>query len=543
MIPKRHLQTERFHKLSKLIIDAIGYPFFSKKTVLDLGGMEGDIGASLYRLGSSVCIVEARAEFLRTCAKKFPGIQTKQVDLDREFNFHHQDIILDLGLICHLKNWENHLRNVLNNCNILVLETAVCDSSDDNLVLSQPDNKDQDASFNGFGSFPTAAFIEKIFKECHFEFKRYDYAKLSVGSMVYDWQCRETRSCSLNNRRVWIARRAKEAVKQAPLPLVDNIPQKIVQDKVINPVPPVFAPLPISKPAITISSLLPPPPPSQPDPPSPKSNEGSKIAVVIPGHLRLYEKTYKSFWTRLMQDKKADVFISTWGTYEGYCKCPSCRGNKEHLPSASIESRLEEIKRIYKPLSLKIHPYSIRQEIEKYIADINLSRDDFNGFFRGNLVEFFMMLWQWNECRKMVEGEENKRGEQYEIIIRMRPDLLFETIPDYPTMNISENNINLPNIASYYDKTGVNDQMMIAGNKAGKTYLSFYDKCADYLRNKSVQLPRPETLLKHHLIASGLSIKEIHLKYYLLRTSGEILYPCGIGMCHSNRQDMIRHLL
>src|ERR1700722_6913418 len=247
------------YKRIKLIIDYYGFNFFHNKTVLDLGGGHGDVGASLYRLGSQVTVVDVRNEHLKLAAKKYPGIKTQLVDLDKDWPFGKYDFILDLDLICHLKNFENHLRNACNSTQHIVIETAVCDSTDDKLAVIMPENRDiYDASFNGFSARPTGAFIERILTECGMEFKRFDYTKLGVGKKSYDWRVAGTNSCDENKRRFWIAKRVKEAAG-APLSLVHNRSQILAPGQQI-----ISTPAPIYTPPPNPFQPLPPPPPPPP---------------------------------------------------------------------------------------------------------------------------------------------------------------------------------------------------------------------------------------------------------------------------------------
>lgn len=211
-------------KKIKMILDHFGYPFFNGKSVLDLGCGHGDIGAAFYRLGSKVVCVDARTEHVKLAGKKHPGITTMCVDLDKEWPFDSFDIILDLDLVSHLKNFENHFRNVCNTTKHIVLECAVCDSDDPYYCPTLSENKlTYDQSFNGFSSRPTAAMVERILTELGFEFKRYDYSKLNLGKVIYDWRVHNTGTTDPNKRRFWIAKK-KAHVKQVPtvIPLVDN---------------------------------------------------------------------------------------------------------------------------------------------------------------------------------------------------------------------------------------------------------------------------------------------------------------------------------
>jgi 2-polyprenyl-3-methyl-5-hydroxy-6-metoxy-1,4-benzoquinol methylase len=117
-------------KKIKAIISNYGFEYFHGKKILDLGSGHGDIGASLYRLGSEVTCVDAREEHLKTAGKKYPGIKTLKADLDRDWPFQTSkfDIILDLDLICHLRDYKKHIASICSAANFIVLETAVADT-------------------------------------------------------------------------------------------------------------------------------------------------------------------------------------------------------------------------------------------------------------------------------------------------------------------------------------------------------------------------------------------------------------------------------
>ena len=219
------LYLEWNHKRAKVIVDHFGHQFFYGKKVLDLGCGHGDMGAAFYRLGADVTCVDARNEHLKVASKKFPGIKVVKSDLDKEWSFNNFDLVLNLDLICHIKNFENHLRNACYSTSYIVVETAVCDSDIATMCPVLTENKDlYDWSFNGFSSRPTAAMVERIFTECGMEFKRFDSAKLNISNKyLYDWNLSNTGTCDITKRRFWIATRTKAVPPNQPvLPLVHN---------------------------------------------------------------------------------------------------------------------------------------------------------------------------------------------------------------------------------------------------------------------------------------------------------------------------------
>ena len=208
-------------KRLKGIIDFYGHQFMVNKTVLDLGCGYADISGPLHRLGAQVTALDARKEHLDVAIKKYPGIKIIKADLDREWIFSGQkfDIVLDLGILCHLRDYETHLRNVCSVANHLILETAVCDDNDAHKNVILAENKAiYDLSVNGKSSRPTAAAIERVLTECGFSFQRVTNNKFNSGSYLYDWKELNNSSCDFNKRRIWFCSKATTSV----VPITSN---------------------------------------------------------------------------------------------------------------------------------------------------------------------------------------------------------------------------------------------------------------------------------------------------------------------------------
>jgi SAM-dependent methyltransferase len=193
-------------KRIKAIVEYYGHQFFLKKKILDLGCGHGDISGVLHRLGSDVTAVDARQDHLKMVGKKYNGVKTVRADLDQSWPFHNKtfDLTLDLALLFHLNNFEEHLKAVCASSNYLVLETAILDSDDPNACLVRPDNKNAyDGSFNGFSSQVSAANIERVLTQCGMNFQRLDKVKFNSTPYVYDWHSRNDKSFDINKRRIW----------------------------------------------------------------------------------------------------------------------------------------------------------------------------------------------------------------------------------------------------------------------------------------------------------------------------------------------------
>lgn len=233
-------------KRIKGIIDFYGHKFFYFKKILDLGCGYADISASLLRLGADITAVDARQEHIKIINKKYPEIKTIKADLDKGWPVigKKYDMVINLDLLCHINNYEEHLRQVCASTYHLVLETTVCDNDDPykNIIIAENKNN-YDLSFNGNGSRPTASSIERILKECGMNFKRLDNPKFNSGSYKYDWQEKNNGECNVNNRRIWFAVRNDSAIQFVNTPIIKHKNINISINKEENKIYPVqFAP-------------------------------------------------------------------------------------------------------------------------------------------------------------------------------------------------------------------------------------------------------------------------------------------------------------
>lgn len=225
-------------KRVKGIIEFYGHKFFYCKKILDLGCGYADISASLLRLGSEITALDARPEHLKIVNKKYPEIKTVKADIDRGWPLAGKkfDVILDLDFLCHIDNYEQHIKQVCASTSHLILETSVCDSDDPYKCVMIAENKgNYDMSVNGKGSRPTAAAIERVLKECNMDFRRIDSEKFNSGPYQYDWQEKNKGECNINNRRIWFAVSPTSKVKFNPPPAPPVKQQIILPAAPISP--------------------------------------------------------------------------------------------------------------------------------------------------------------------------------------------------------------------------------------------------------------------------------------------------------------------
>ena len=185
----------RAKRLGK-ILEIYGADFFKGKKVLELGAGHGDLGASLAKLGADVLCLDGRLQnvsFARLKHRKVPRIRFEVFNLENDFSrFGRFDLIIDFGLLYHLRNVDAHLRCCFSMADDILIETVVCDSTDPHAIFHRPERVEVDEeALGGVGSRPSPFYVERIAAENFFAATRYFTPDLNyTHQFVYDWEHR-----------------------------------------------------------------------------------------------------------------------------------------------------------------------------------------------------------------------------------------------------------------------------------------------------------------------------------------------------------------
>jgi SAM-dependent methyltransferase len=477
-------------KRIKGIIDFYGHQFFVHKKVLDLGCGYADISGAIHRLGSDITAVDARQEHLQVASKKYPGIKTVKADLDRGWPFRGQnfDLILDLDLICHLNNYEEHLKAVCASATHLVIETAVCDSDDPNKSVLVPENKNiYDLSANGMSCRPTAAAIERVLTACGMVFRRQDSNRYNAGNYTYDWQAKNNNSTDYNNRRIWFCSKN------------GNFPQFTNPVNIIAAPPPNIGFVPLSKESSGISQAyqLNPYLKAQHEPKAPLKK--LKTALCISGHLRTFESNYESVRVNILNRMDCDVFIHTWDSL-GLAH----RHHDNSLHRVETDKLIDRIQDLYKPKKLVVEPNKIFE-----ITDLMKARSE--GRDNSGILSMFYKIEACNNIKTEYEKEHNFT---YDCVVRFRGDLFIEQALPVD----SNTNLDYLFIPMYGNYGGLCDQLAYGSSKIMDTYVSLYSNIKKYLEYGATL--NPEKILQFHIDACKIPVVKVHVKFLIKRSNG-----------------------
>ena len=190
-------QDWRIKRINK-ILEMFGIDYFKNKNVLELGSAHGDIGAFFAELGASVLCLDGRKQNVNFANLKYRNLdnfKSLQFNLENDFTeLGRFDLIINFGLIYHLKNVDEHLKYCFKMTDNIVLETVVCDSTDPYKINYFEENKNVDEqALEGIGSCASPFYIERIANENNFEAIRYFSPDLNVRTLfgkdqfIYDW--------------------------------------------------------------------------------------------------------------------------------------------------------------------------------------------------------------------------------------------------------------------------------------------------------------------------------------------------------------------
>ena len=145
-----------------VLFSAVKPEAFAGKTVLEVGGGHGHLGAELERLGATVTSLDGRAENIRQLKKKFPNMSGYVCDVGSPEleKYAPVDIILAFGILYHLPRPDEFLERCARMSDILLLEGAVSDLAQQQVVWVK-ERGFYDQSIDGIGCRPSPTWVEE----------------------------------------------------------------------------------------------------------------------------------------------------------------------------------------------------------------------------------------------------------------------------------------------------------------------------------------------------------------------------------------------
>lgn len=189
-----------------------------------------------------------------------------------------------------------------------------------------------------------------------------------------------------------------------------------------------------------------------------------KVAVLLAGHLRCWETVFPNFKQYVIDRFNPDIFIHSWDN-EGWWT-PTTDPKGVDLSSTPVD--LDKVRAFYNPVDVVLDNFADYQPMFDERAKLypNFHHRPANS----------LSLWFKVGCAvQLMERHVMKTGEKYDLVIRMRPDLVFsgEPLPNFDPANFYSGHLSFRHPMGM----GTNDNFLVgsfdAMCKFGKLALNF----------------------------------------------------------------------
>jgi hypothetical protein len=149
------------------------------------------------------------------------------------------------------------------------------------------------------------------------------------------------------------------------------------------------------------------------------------VAVILTGHLRCWKEVFPNFKEKIIDRYDPDIFIHTWDE-EGWW-IPGDKPNEKGYFENSPKIDQKEVLDAYNPRGMTIETW------DKYDKMFERRGELFKNYAHQpkNILSMFYKL---NRGVTLLEDYVSQTGTHYDLIIRMRPDMiLHEDLPEFDT--------------------------------------------------------------------------------------------------------------
>jgi hypothetical protein len=179
---------------------------------------------------------------------------------------------------------------------------------------------------------------------------------------------------------------------------------------------------------------------------------------------------------------------------------------------------MNDINRVFNPKRIVIESQSdpsIQGIIRDRANEAKIAKHEYSMFRNNTLVEYFSMLYSWKRSRDLLLDYENEQQMKFDIVIKLRTDLLFKSPYD---VKRGLGKVCVPFVGNCY-RGAMNDMFAVGGHDQMITYLSLFDSVVGYLNRRETTF-RPEWFIRHHLVKNGVLVSEDQINYGIVRCNG-----------------------
>lgn len=266
----------------------------------------------------------------------------------------------------------------------------------------------------------------------------------------------------------------------------------------------------------------------------------SCVAVCLFGQMRSYKRTFKKFDRNVLSRFNPDVFVHTWRSPGSTWKRTYEADTTDGLVSQ------EGLAELYSPVDMRIEEFEDRYynklgdvtipEKMKYLPD----------WKKGMLPMFYKM----KECNRLKSEAESRRGEEYDMVMLCRPDLLIDRpLPQKVIENTDMLWTNYKAGMEYW----VDDRIVVSSSANIDYYTSVWEKLNQYWKTELGEaygplgypeepsfldhMGIPERVVHYHMERSDIETRKFGPKFQLIRQDDIVSNSTVLKGLHVLRRD------
>lgn len=148
-----------------------------------------------------------------------------------------------------------------------------------------------------------------------------------------------------------------------------------------------------------------------------------KVAVILTGHLRCWEQVFPNFKQRVMDRYNPDIFIHTWDNQGWWI--PGDKQNEKGHHEEAPDIVQSEIFEAYNPRGITIESWDTYNKLFEQRGELYKN-------FAHRPKNILSMFYKLNRGVSLMEDYVSQIGVYYDLVIRMRPDMIFhEDLPNF----------------------------------------------------------------------------------------------------------------
>jgi hypothetical protein len=227
-----------------------------------------------------------------------------------------------------------------------------------------------------------------------------------------------------------------------------------------------------------------------------------RTAILLSGQVRDAKECFPTLQEHIIEAYNADVFIDTW--------VPESQVLDHRGQLISDNLSPQQILSLYKPKLAMFEDFNsspLFNRIREYKIE-NKTAYDGSYAWETKVENIFYMYYKVWRCFHHMAHYEAINDFKYDVVIRMRFDLAFDS---FPMIDVKPGIVYAP--AGFDHRGGINDLLSLGARETMEKVCALFANLVEY--SSSGVGFHPESILRTHMDKCALTIERFHTRYKL----------------------------